>query len=55
VSGFTTFFTFSLDTVALWKRGQWGLAAGYVAISLIVSIVGLLFGLSLIRLTFHGS
>lgn len=55
LGGFTTFSIFSLDTVALWERGQWGLAAGYVAISLIASTVGLFLGLSLIRLTFHGS
>lgn len=55
LGGFTTFSTFSLDTVSLWERGQWGLAAGYVAISLVVSTVGLFLGLSLIRLTGHGS
>ncbi|EKF59110.1 CrcB-like protein [Agrobacterium albertimagni AOL15] len=55
LGGFTTFSTFSLDTVTLWERGQWGLAAGYVATSLVVSMVGLFLGLSLIRLTGHGS
>ncbi|KAB2788950.1 fluoride efflux transporter CrcB [Brucella anthropi] len=55
LGGFTTFSTFSLDTVTLWERGQWSLAAGYVAISLIVSTVGLFLGLSLIRLAGHGN
>ncbi|TCU11659.1 fluoride efflux transporter CrcB [Rhizobium laguerreae] len=55
VLGGTTFSTFSLDTVTLWERGQWSLAAGYVAISLIVSTAGLFLGLSLIRLAGHGS
>jgi len=55
LGGFTTFSTFSLDTVSLWERGQWGVAAGYIATSLVVSTVGLFLGLSLIRLTGHGS
>ncbi|MFN3628238.1 MAG: CrcB family protein, partial [Parvibaculum sp.] len=55
LGGFTTFSTFSLDTVTLWERGQWGLAAGYVMTSLVVSAVGLFLGLSLIRFTGHGS
>ncbi len=55
LGGFTTFSTFSLDTVTLWERGQWGLAAGYVATSLVVSTVGLFLGLSLIRLIAHGN
>lgn len=55
LGGFTTFSTFSLDTVMLWERGQWGLAAGYVATSFVVSTVGLFIGLSLIRLIGHGS
>lgn len=55
LGGFTTFSTFSLDTVTLWERGQWGLATGYVMTSLVVSAVGLFLGLSLIRFTGHGS
>ena len=55
LGGLTTFSTFSLDTVSLWERGRWGLPAGYVTISLMVSTVGLFLGLSLIRLTGHGA
>jgi fluoride exporter len=55
LGGFTTFSTFSLDAVTLWERGQWSLAAGYVAVSVILSLAGLFLGLSLIRLTGHGS
>jgi fluoride exporter len=31
--GFTTFSVFSLESIRLLEAGQWGLAAGYVAIS----------------------
>ncbi|MBB6178061.1 fluoride efflux transporter CrcB [Pseudorhizobium flavum] len=54
LGGFTTFSTFSLDIVSLWERGQWGLAATYVAVSLIASVAGLFLGLSLIRLSGPG-
>lgn len=55
LGGFTTFSTFSLDTVSLWERGQWGVAAGYVAVSVIASVVGLFVGLVMIRLSGQGS
>lgn len=54
LGGFTTFSTFSLDTVTLWERGQWGIATGYVALSLILSMAGLVAGLSLIRFLGQG-
>ncbi len=31
--GFTTFSVFSLDSIMLIEAGRWGLAAGYIAIS----------------------
>jgi fluoride exporter len=49
LGGFTTFSAFSLDAVMLWERGQLGLAASYVAASVILSIAGLLAGLASIR------
>lgn len=49
VGGFTTFSAFSLDAVMLWERGQAGLAAAYVGASVLLSIVGLVAGLGLIR------
>jgi fluoride exporter len=49
LGGFTTFSTFSLDTLALWERGQPALAAGYVAASVILSLGGLVAGLALVR------
>lgn len=54
LGGFTTFSTFSLDAVTLWERGQWGLAAGYVGLSLILSMAGLVAGLTLIRVIGQG-
>ena len=49
LGGFTTFSAFSLDAVLLWERGQTGLAAAYVAASVILSIAGLMAGLALVR------
>lgn len=49
LGGFTTFSAFSLDAVMLWERGQAGLAAAYVGASVLLSIVGLVAGLGLIR------
>jgi fluoride exporter len=49
LGGFTTFSAFSLDAVLLWERGEAGLSLGYVAASVILSIVGLVAGLALIR------
>lgn len=54
LGGFTTFSTFSLDAVTLWERGQWGLAAGYITLSLILSMAGLFAGLMLMRFTGQG-
>jgi len=50
LGGFTTFSAFSLDAVLIWERGQIGMAAAYVAASVVVSIAGLLAGLALIRI-----
>jgi fluoride exporter len=49
LGGFTTFSTFSLDTAVLYERGELGLAALYVAVSVIAGIVGLFGGLAVIR------
>lgn len=49
LGGFTTFSAFSLDAVALWERGQHGLAAGYVAASVGLSLAALVAGLWLAR------
>ena len=49
LGGFTTFSAFSLETVLLWERGEGGLAALYVAASVIASVGALVAGLALMR------
>jgi fluoride exporter len=49
LGGYTTFSAFSLDTVLLYERGELGLAALYVALSVALSIGGLMAGLALVR------
>lgn len=49
LGGFTTFSAFSLDAVLIWERGQVGVAALYVAASVLLSIAGLFGGLALMR------
>lgn len=49
LGGFTTLSAFSLDTVTLWERGQAGLAAGYVALTLALSLGAILLALNIFR------
>ena len=49
LGGYTTFSTFSLDVAVLYERGQVGLAALYVLLSVALSIGGLFAGLTLLR------
>jgi CrcB protein len=49
LGGFTTFSAFSLDAVRLWERGEATAAAGYVAVSVVLSIAGLALGLAVAR------
>ena len=49
LGGYTTFSAFSLDTIVLYERGELGLAAFYVAGSVVLSILGLVAGLALVR------
>jgi CrcB protein len=49
LGGFTTFSSFSLETVVLAERGAIGLAAGYVLLSVAGSIAALVGGLTLAR------
>ncbi len=44
LGGFTTFSAFSLDTLALFERGQVASAAGYVALSVGLSLAALVLG-----------
>lgn len=47
--GYTTFSTFSYETVALLKDGEWTRAGFYIAASVLLSIVGALLGFGLAR------
>jgi CrcB protein len=49
LGGYTTFSAFSLDTILLYERGELGLAALYVVGSVVLSILGLVTGLALVR------
>jgi CrcB protein len=49
LGGYTTFSTFSLDTALLYERGEIGVAAAYVLLSVALSISGLFAGMALVR------
>jgi CrcB protein len=49
LGGFTTFSSFSLETVMMLQRREYGAAAGYVAGSVALSILAVMLGLFLIR------
>ena len=49
LGGFTTFSSFSLDTIALVERGELLQAGLYVLLSVVVCLVGLYLGLLLTR------
>ncbi|MBO9398081.1 fluoride efflux transporter CrcB [Shimia sp. R9_2] len=49
LGGFTTFSAFSLETVTLAERGDYGAAAIYVAVSVIGAVGALMLGMILTR------
>jgi CrcB protein len=49
LGGYTTFSTFSLDTAVLYERGEIGMAAAYVLLSMALSIGALFAGLAVVR------
>jgi CrcB protein len=49
LGGYTTFSAFSLDTALLYERGELGLAALYVLLSVALSVGGLFAGLAIVR------
>ena len=49
LGGFTTFSAFSLEVVTMIDRGAFGVAFGYVLVSVIGSIAALFAGLSAVR------
>ena len=51
LGGFTTFSAFSLELVLLIERGQYTIAALYAFLSFALGISGLMFGLTVMRVT----
>ena len=49
IGAFTTFSTFSLDSIELWEKGATLSAAGYMMASVILSITALFAAMALIR------
>jgi len=49
LGGYTTFSAFSLDTILLYERGELGLAVLYAVLSVVLSVGGLMAGLTLMR------
>ncbi|WP_323040771.1 fluoride efflux transporter CrcB [Gemmobacter sp.] len=49
LGGFTTFSAFSLDVLRLWENGQTMAAGGYVAASVVLSVMALVAGAALMR------
>ncbi len=49
LGGFTTFSSFSMETVLLWQRGEAGLALIYIVASLVLGLAGLVAGLTFAR------
>ena len=47
--GYTTFSTFSYETMALLEDGEWGRAGIYITASVILSLMGTFLGLALAR------
>ncbi len=50
LGAFTTFSTFSLDTLALWQNGHLALAATYVALNIVLCLAGTLGAIVVTRL-----
>jgi CrcB protein len=50
LGAFTTFSTFSLDTLALWQNGHFALAAAYVVLNVVLCLAGMLGAIFLTRL-----
>ncbi len=55
LGGFTTYSSFNNETLALAQRGQWGLAAAYVAVTVLGGWVAGVAGLVLARAVASGS
>lgn len=55
LGGFTTFSSFSLDTIMLFERGQYAQAALYLFLSVGVSLAALVLGMWLVRVMTVGN
>lgn len=55
LGGFTTFSAFSLETVLMLERKQFGLAAAYIALSVVLACGALFIGLMVARRAFGAS
>ncbi len=51
VAGYTTFSTFSLDSVLLWERGDLLLSAVYIFFSVALSLAAIMAGIWIMRVT----
>lgn len=49
LGGFTTFSSFSLDSIVLFEQGQIGAMSAYILASVVCSLLGLLIGLYTMR------
>jgi CrcB protein len=49
LGGFTTFSTFSLETVQLFEQGAWQTALGYIALSVLSCVLGAGLGVWVVR------
>ncbi len=49
LGGFTTFSSFSLETMLMIERGEWLSAGGYALVSVVASVGALALGLGLAR------
>ncbi|MET0360518.1 MAG: fluoride efflux transporter CrcB [Sphingobium sp.] len=49
LGGFTTFSSFSLETLTMVERGEWASALAYILVSVIASVGALALGLGLAR------
>ncbi len=54
LGGFTTYSTFSVETVLLLRSGNWLLATGYALASVVTGVVAAMLGVRLVRWTTRG-
>lgn len=54
LGGFTTYSTFSVETVMLLRGGHWLLATGYALASVVTGVVAAMLGVRLVRWTSRG-